>query len=87
MSLEKPRPRLRCWGFSLCGLCVGVDPLRVQVGVQVCAVVPNAPPDADKGWSGIPVPPLCEFLCATQNAEFGVFWEVDTVVVVDVCHH
>jgi hypothetical protein len=86
MSLDKPRPRMRSWGFSLCGLCVGIDALCVQVSVEVCAVIANAPPNADEGWPRVAVPPLCKFFDASKNAKFWVFWKEDSVVIVNVRH-
>jgi hypothetical protein len=86
MSLDKPRLRMRSWGFSLCGLCVGIDALCFKVSVQVCPMIANAPPDADEGWPRVSVPPLRKFFDASKNAKFGVFWEKNTVAVVDICH-
>jgi hypothetical protein len=86
MSLDKPRPRMRSWGFSLCGLCVGIDALCVQICVQVCAMIANAPPDADEGWPRVAVPPLRQFFNTAQNAKFIVFGKENAVVVVYVSH-
>jgi hypothetical protein len=49
-------------------------------------MIPDAPPDADKGWPRIPVPPLREFFGTAKNAKFWVFWEENAVVVVYVSH-
>lgn len=60
MSLEKPRPRTRSWGFSLGGLFIGIDAPGAQVGVQIRAMVANAASDTDESRPGHPVPPLGE---------------------------
>ena len=86
MSLERPRPRSRSWGFSLCGLPVWVGALGAEIGVKVGTVVSYAPPDTDKGWPGHAVPPLRELSGWTENAHFRVFREVHPVTIKDVCH-
>lgn len=93
MSHEKPRPRVRSWGFSLCGLVVGVDALGAEIGVQVGSVIRDAPPDADKRRPAIAVPPLRQFLDAPEDAHFRVFREEHAVIIKDasvvclvVCH-
>ena len=86
MSLEKPRSALADWGFSLCSLVTGIDALGVQIGVQVGAVIANAPPNTDERRTTIAVPPLCEFFDAAKQPHFCVFGEEDTVVIKDICH-
>lgn len=86
MSLERPLPRVRSWGFSLCGLCAGIDALSAQIGVQIGPVIANAPPNSNKGWPGVSVPPLRKLFGGPENAEFRVFREKDAVVIVDVSH-
>ncbi len=84
LSLEKPRLRVRFRGFSLGGVACGLCAPLAEVGVQVGAMVANAPPNANERRALVAVPPLGEFFHAAQHAQFGVFGEEDTVLVKDI---
>jgi hypothetical protein len=49
-------------------------------------MIANAPPNADESRPRFAVPPLSQFLRASENTEFRVFHKVYPVVIEDVCH-
>lgn len=86
MSLEKPRPRERSWGFSLCSLVVRVSAPGGKPGVQVGAQIGDLAADFHPRWADHAVSPLSEFLPGSQNVKFRVSENVGSFILEDVCH-
>lgn len=78
---------MRSWVFSLRGFSIGDNALGGEIGIQIGAVIPNTPPDADKSWPTIAVPPLGEFFHGTQNTKLCVFRKEDSVLVKNFTSH